>query len=115
MTETIKKYEFRELKSEDIFTCIQVINKLDIENLISKWFDKDEISPSKKLMNVAGYILCNIDKCKNEIFVLLSSVSNLSKEEIKNMALAEFGGMLVEFFKKKEILDFFKVVLGSEK
>ena len=62
------------------------------------------------LMDVADVVLNNIDKCETALFKLFESTSNLSAEEIGNLSLADFAEMVIDFVKKDEFPDFFKVV-----
>ena len=59
---------------------------------------------------VPGIVMENISSCENELYDLLSSVSNLSKEDVKKLTMAEFAEMVIDFIKKPDFADFFKVV-----
>ena len=80
-------------------------------------FDKNK--GVKNLTNLAGMtiafemantIVQNIPHCEKEIFELLASVSGLKVNEIKAFGLATFTEMVIDFVKKEEFKDFFKVV-----
>lgn len=102
-----------------------IIGKLGINNF-AKCFDSDELldlfdknKGVKNLTNLAGMtiafemantIIQNIPHCEKEIFDLLASVSGLKASEIKAFGLATFTEMVIDFVKKEEFKDFFKVV-----
>ena len=120
-----KKYQFRELNATDIAPICAIVGKIGINNF-TKCFNSDELldlfdknKGVKNLTNLAGMtivfemvntIVSNIPKCEKEIFDLLASVSGLKVTEIKAFGLAEFTEMVVDFVKKEEFKDFFKVV-----
>lgn len=61
-------------------------------------------------LDIADVILGNLPACEQDIYRLLAQTSNLSVEEIKAPGnAAMFLEMLVDFFKKEEFKDFFKV------
>lgn len=51
------------------------------------------------LLSVAQVIVTNVPKCEKEAFKFLSSVSNLSVEEIRKMKLGAFLRLVVDFVK----------------
>lgn len=120
-----KKYQFRELNATDIAPMCAIVGKIGINNF-TKCFNSDELldlfdknKGVKNLTNLAGMtivfemvntIVSNIPKCEKEVFDLLASVSGLKVTEIKAFGLAEFTEMVVDFVKKEEFKDFFKVV-----
>lgn len=125
MEETIKKYEFRALCSADIFPVFNILNKIgfkqfkacfnstDIKTIANKNKNKEDAIEAvgmNIMFDIAGVILANIQYCENDLYKLLSSVSNLSVEEIKALTMAEFAEMIVDFVKKPEFADFFRVV-----
>ena len=120
-----KKYQFRELNATDIAPMCAIVGKIGINNF-TECFNSDELldlfdknKGVKNLTNLAGMtivfemvntIVSNIPKCEKEVFDLLASVSGLKVTEIKAFGLAEFTEMVVDFVKKEEFKDFFKVV-----
>ena len=61
-------------------------------------------------MELAEVVLTNMNKCENEIYQLLSNVSNLSVKEVETLDAVIFLEMIIDFVKKDEFKDFFKVV-----
>lgn len=118
-------YEFRKLCAEDIFPVCNIISKIgikefkscfdskDIKAITASGGNKDEIAAAvgvNVFVDVAGIVLANIGKCENEMFSFLGSVAGLKSEAVRKMDLSEFADMIVSFFKKEELKDFFKVV-----
>ncbi len=128
-----KAYTFRKLNSTDVFLMISIINKIGVAEL-KGLLDKDSISNLVKAFtstekeeekntadvitqvgislafDVATIVLKNLPRCETEIFEMLSNVSDLSVEEIKNLDMDVFFGMIIDFCKKDEFKDFLKVV-----
>ena len=128
-----KAYEFRRLQSKDIFLMTKIISKIGLSEFAALYQNgsaKDAISAliSKKAsekakkdddfisigieiaMELAEVVLTNMNKCENEIYQLLSNVSNLSVKEVETLDAVIFLEMIIEFVQKEEFKDFFKVV-----
>lgn len=124
---TAKPYTFRKFNSTDVFPMFKMLGKIGI-NEFTKCFEKDGIKDmiasfkdgnSEGMDSVVGMsvmleavnvILGNLPKCENEIYTILSNTSNLSIEEVKNLDLAVFTEMIIDFVQKDDFKDFFKVV-----
>ena len=120
-----KPYTFRKFTSIDVFPMFKVLGKIGL-NEFTKCFEnesiKDIISKSKDnnasadvvglsvFLEAANVILGNLPKCEQEIYQILSQTSNLSVDEIKGLDMAVFFEMVVDFIKKDDFKDFFKVV-----
>lgn len=125
VVEPVKPYSFRELCATDIAPMCAIIGKIGINNF-TKCFKSDELldlvdknKGVKNLTNLAGMtiafemantIISNIPNCEKEIFDLLASVSGLKVSEIKAFGLTTFTEMIIDFVKKEEFKDFFRVV-----
>ena len=125
------KYEFRRLESKDVFLMTKIIGKLGINNFSGCLGNDSVKSAIKKMTNkenekennedaftvigitvsieLADIIFSNLDKCQNEIFQLLSQTSNLKFKDVEKMDAVTFLEMVVDFIKKEEFKDFFKV------
>lgn len=62
------------------------------------------------IVEIANVIISHIPDCETEIFAFLSGVTGLKVAEIKEFELATFAEMIIDFLKKEELGDFFKVV-----
>ncbi len=125
------KYEFRKLESKDVFLMTKIISKIGINNF-GGCLEKDSVkSAIKKMtgkgekdnenenaftligitvsMEIADVIFSNLDKCQNDIYKLLSQTSNVKFSEFESMDAVVFLEMVVDFIKKEEFKDFFRV------
>lgn len=135
-----KPYTFRKLSAEDVFPMFNIIKKIglnefkdfiakgEFKNIVSA-FTKNETAENVEnaenetaendivtsvgisiFVELANVIICNIPKCEDDIFKLLSSTSNLEVEQVRKLGLADFAEMIIDFVKKEEFGDFIKVV-----
>lgn len=138
-TETVdeKPYKFRKLSSVDVFLMFRIISKIGInefmaclksdslKNIVNMFMDStgkeqedqedyDDLYMMGAIagtLEIANVIICNLPKCENEIYQLLSQTSNLTIDEIKSEGNAVmFLEMVIDFLKKDEFPDFIKVV-----
>lgn len=126
-----KPYIFRRLAAEDVFPMVNILNKIGFKEVkdfiegdgfktVLSGFvaNGDEKADAKAVeavgmsifMEVFDLLLRNLPKCENDIFQLLSNVSNLSVESVRKLDFADFAEMIMDFFKKEEFKDFIKVV-----
>lgn len=131
-----KPYTFRKLKSTDVFLMAKVISKIGI-NEFAGCFESEPVKNAlarlmkntsdenaegadtsdedvtavgiSVILEMANVILCNISKCENEIYQLLAQVSDMKLENIKELNAVVFFEMVIDFVKKDEFKDFFKV------
>ena len=119
-----KAYAFRKLNSTDMFLMFKIIKKIGINEFADR-FGKDEMQKlvSGKddataigisvMLDLVDIIVGNLPKCEGEIYELLSKTSDLTVDQIKEMDIATFAGMVLDFIKKEEFKDFIKVVSES--
>ena len=129
----VKPYTFRTLGGEDVFLMFRIIGKIGvkefnacfehdgIKRLVSTMMgekmseqDGEEASASVTyitvVLEVADVIFRNLPKCETEIFQMLSQTSDLTVAQVKQLNLAQFTEMVIDFIKKEEFKDFIKVV-----
>ena len=125
------EYSLRKVNATDIFTVTTIISKIGIRefksclkgeetvNLIGNLFNQDD--KENKLNNdaalsavglsvvfdIVGVVMGNMEKCKDDIFNLLSSLSNIPKKEIATLDGEIFMNMLFD-----AISDNSKVFIG---
>lgn len=73
--------------------------------------DETPVTYIAVLLEVADVLFANIGKCENEVFKLLSDTSNLTSSQVRELSLAQFAEMVVDFVKKEEFKDFFAAVM----
>lgn len=119
-------FTFRKLNSTDTFLMFKIIGKIGI-NEFAKSFDAKEIKAlveSNKdsadattavgmsvILGMANLIISKLPYCEEDIYQMLSNVSDLSVEKIKSLDFVTFAEMVISFIKKEEFKDFIKVVI----
>lgn len=129
-------FEFRRLKSEDVFPMFQIISKIGLKDIkesldpatiakIAKAFSADENAEDGEktnmddviysvgfsvIMDIANIIIGNLPSCKKEIYTLLANVSGKSVKDIADLDFVVFTEMIIAFVKKEEFKDFIGVV-----
>ena len=121
-----KPYTFRKLSTEDIFPMFRLLNKIGLKDMkendnlkriifmfmggnVEGKVDVNEIGIDM-FLEIACLITESIPKAETEIYTLLASTSDRSIEEIKAQSPAVTFEMILDFVKKEEFKDFFKVV-----
>lgn len=134
-----KPYTFRRLKPDDIFLVINIVSKIGLKEfkdtlqddtlgkLIGNLTKKDENESEELnlstvytvggavLLPMADIVLGNLHKCKGDIYQLLANLTGKTYEEIADLDGVVFFEMVMDFFKKPELADFWKVVSKSFK
>ena len=111
-------YEMRELRGDDLFVLLSIVGKLDIKDDFVKIFEKNseastnsETNAEKRGMEAAANllqtVLKNIGSVKNDINALLADLCGVNVNEIKKLGLKDYTALLINFFKKPELKDFF--------
>ena len=124
--ETEKPYTFRRLSTQDIFPMFKLLNKIGLnemkenENLKRIIFMfmggtvDGKVDVNKIGIDIFLELACLITEClpkaETEIYTLLSTTSDRTVEEIKAQEPAVTFEMILDFIKKEEFGDFFKVV-----
>lgn len=122
-------YTLRALAGKDVFPMVNIISKIGI-NEFTKAFESDEIKQlvaavtskeekdNDKLtlvgisvaLDIANTILGHIGSCEREIYTFLSGLSGMKREELEELPINTFLGMIVDVFKKEEFRGFIGVV-----
>lgn len=126
-----KRYELRDLKADDLFAMLKIINKIglkeakecfnsiEIKQAISADDGKDEAFVSAVGMHVmfevANLIVSRLPECKDELYTFLSSLSGMKAKEIADMSMVDFYDMIMEVVKHPNFKDFFQRLVGSFK
>ena len=119
----MKNYELRSLTSDDIFPMLQIISKIGIREFKSCFESPDVKAAIAKsegtdlnsvglavMLDIGGIVLANVPKAKDDIYLLLSQLSGLTKQEIGALPMATFAQMVINVIRKDEFKDFFQVV-----
>lgn len=124
-----KTYTLRPLEADDLFTVMEIINKIGIEDA-KKCFMSAEISKAiaengdeenaaavgmRVMLELAGLLVQKLPLCKAEVYRFLSALSGVDENEISHIKLVPFTKLVMEVFQKEEIKDFFQLVFGSQR
>lgn len=125
-----KTYTLRKLKADDTFLMLKLIKKIGIKE-IKNCFESPDVKEAiangvdgetnfaavgmTVALEIASLVVSNLADCREEVYQLLSALSGMKREEIAEMPLADFMGMIVEVIKKEEFRDFFQAVFKSPK
>lgn len=130
--------EMRELKGDDLFTLLSIVGKMDIKDEFIKMFEdntqsdkvvpmdhkqkeptkaelaKQEAEAEKRGMQaMAGMlqkVLLNAGTLKGDINSLLADLTGKPKKTIESLGLKEYTALIIAFFKKPELADFFSSI-----
>ncbi len=130
--------EMRELKGDDLFTLLSIVGKLDIKDEFMKMFednsnagkvepmDKQKKEPTKAekakqeaeaekrgmevMANLLQKVLMNLSTVKKDINSLLADLTGQTVKDIQNLGLKEYTALVIAFFKKPELADFFSSI-----
>lgn len=122
-------YTFRKLASPDIFLMAKIISKIGInefkdvydteklKELVNGFSEDGKLDTSAiaavgftVIMDVVNVILRNLPNCEQEVYQMLADTSNLTLKQVKQLDLAVFVEMVIDFVKKDEFKDFIGVV-----
>ncbi len=124
-----EKYMLRPLEADDLFTVMEIINKIGVEDAkkcflsvevskaIAENSNDDEVSAvgMKVMLELVTLLIQKLPLCKAEVYKFLASLTGKDAEEISHVGLVPFTKMVKEVFQKEEIKDFFQLAFGSLK
>lgn len=130
-----KVYELRELKADDIFAMLKIINKIgvkEVKNCFAMSEMKEQLQTVANacgeennefvsavglnvMIGITSLIVERLPECKDELYSFLSSLSGMKVKEIADMAMADFYDMIMDVVKHPNFKDFFQRVVGSLK
>lgn len=115
-------YEFRKLKSTDLFLMIKLIKKIGLDNLTDAInadalktlmtgtegkTEADYYEVGKTVIDMVQVIIERLEYCEKEIYDLLEATSNLSRQELEDLDVDVFIEMITAFVKKEEFRQLF--------
>ena len=62
------EYTLRELKSTDIFTFVQIVNKIGFKEFSKAYENIGEKDGTQIMLDILGIILENLGNCKGELY-----------------------------------------------
>lgn len=133
----MKPYKLRTLAAQDVFPMLNIVKKIGLKEF-TDYINKDTLDNIVELfakdgekaegetnentliavglsilptaMDIVDVILGNIVKIEDDLYKFLSQISDLSVDDIKKLAMADFFEMIIDVVKKEEFKDFFSVV-----
>ncbi|MCM8710541.1 hypothetical protein M2651_05810 [Clostridium sp. SYSU_GA19001] len=122
------KLIMRTLSGQDLFPMLKILSKVKVKDMVldflkkreelSKW-EKEFTEEETKDIGMAVFAdiidtaLCNLDLAKEDINKLLADLCNVSVNEIKKLSMIDYTTLVMEFFAKDELSDFFKCISSS--
>lgn len=119
-----KVYELRHLTADDMFPMFQIISKIGIKEFKHCFESADVMKAVENkdgqadltavgmtvAFDLAGVIMSNLAKCKDDIYLLLSQLSGMTTKDIASLPMVTFVEMIIAVIKKDEFKDFFQAV-----
>ena len=121
---TEKKYTLRKLEAKDIAPMASILSKIGLKE-VKNCFSPDDMKAIaggeggieavgavgvSVAFEIAGVILSNYERCQNDVFSFLASLSGMDIKQIESLPLDIFTEMVIDVVKKEEFKDFMKVV-----
>ena len=117
---TEKNYTLRKLEAKDIAPMASILSKIGIKEIKGcfshvmtdgKTTEESIAAVGAAVMfEMAGVILGNYERCQNDIFRFLSSLSGMDMKQIESLPIDTFTEMIIDLVSKEEFKDFMKVV-----
>ncbi|MDU4882995.1 hypothetical protein [uncultured Clostridium sp.] len=125
--EEVKRLKMRKLNGQDLFPMLKILSKVKVKDMVLDFLKKrDKLSKSKELTeeetkeigmevfaDIIDTAMCNLDLAKDEINRLLAILCNVTIDEIQGLGMIEYTTLVMEFFSKEELSDFFKCISSS--
>lgn len=121
---TEKNYTLRKLEAKDIAPMASILSKIGLKE-VKNCFSPDDMKAIADgdgsieavgavgvsvAFEIAGVILSNYERCQNDVFSFLASLSGMDKKQIESLPLDTFTEMVIDVVKKEDFKDFMKVV-----
>ncbi|MBE6056793.1 hypothetical protein [Clostridium sp.] len=120
------KLEMRKLGGQDTFLMLKIMSKTGAKDGIKEFFKKQgNFKKGKKteseyqkigievILDITDTVMCNLDNAKDDINKLLANLCNTTIKEIEKLDFLEYNTLIMDFFKKEELKNFFKVIFSS--
>lgn len=110
--------EMRALKADDLFVMMPIIGKLNIKDDVVAMFqgglsdegDNEEVAGMKVMTTLIQTVMTNIPYVKSELNSLLGDLTGKTEKEIGELDFGTYTNLIIDFFKKPELGDFFKSI-----
>lgn len=127
-TQVVKQLKMRVLNGVDLFPMLKILSKVKVKAMVLDFIKKREelTKHSKELSeedtknigmevfaDIIDTTMCNLDLAKDDINKLLAGLCDVSISQIENLSMMEYTNLLMDFFAKEELKDFFKCISSS--
>lgn len=115
------EYTLRILKAKDLFLVSKIIDKIGFKEFkgclrsdnVLKLMNKDsknvEAIGMEVFFDLASIVISNFDKVENDLYALISNLSNIDVKDIKELDLSDFTQIIVDILSEPKNRDFIKV------
>lgn len=106
--------EMRTLKGSDTFKMLGILGKLGIKDDFEKLIngqqagESDQAVGAKMMASLLQTVMVNIGNVEEDLNTFLADLTGKTVPEIQELDFSEYAGLVKDFFKKPELLDFFK-------
>lgn len=107
-------------KREEFSKARKELSKKKTNEELSEEETKGELSEEEAkeigmevFADIIDTAMCNLDLAKDDINKLLASLCNVKIDEVKNLGMMEYTTLVMNFFAKEELSDFFKCISSS--
>lgn len=119
------EFKMRELRGDDLFPLIHIIGKIDItDDFVEMFAARETIKADNKeelerIIEERGYkvvarilkkIMLNLQVVKDDLNAFLADLCGVKTKQIEELGLIEKTELIKAFFKKPELLGFFKSI-----
>lgn len=123
-----QKLEMRKLSGQDLFPMLKILSKVKVKTMVLDFLKKrealsksnEEFSEEEReeigmgvFADIIDIAMCNLDLAKADINKLLADLCNVRVEEIEKLGMMEYTTLVMDFFGKEELVDFFKCISSS--
>lgn len=123
------EFELRRLQASDLFSMVQIINKIGIDN-IRNAINFDEIKNVKNnltdenkdetfnklgvdiVMSVLSLVMEKLPLIEKDLYRFMGSVANMKDKDVAKLGLSDFMALFIAIFTKEEFKDFFSQALS---
>jgi|GEM_PF-479133 len=125
-----EKLVMRKLTGQDLFPMLKILSKVKVKDMVMEFIKKREefIKNAKEYtekeqmqigMELFGEIinttLANLELAKDDINKLLANLCSIELGEVEKLNMVEYTELILGFFEKEELADFFKCISSSKK
>lgn len=120
--------KMRKLSGQDLFPMLKILSKVKVKDMVVDFLKKREelIKDKKELsevetteigmgifVDIIDTAICNLELAKEDINRLLANLCGVNVTVIEGLEMMEYTVLVMDFFGKEELTDFFKCISSS--